>query len=35
MLIVGHSNPDVHKIYGHDEEAAIKAAILKLPKLTG
>ena len=34
MLIVGHSNPDVHKIYGHDEEAAIKSAILKLPKLT-
>ena len=35
MLIVGHSNPDVHKIYSHDEEAAIKSAILKLPKLTG
>lgn len=35
MLIVGHSNPDVHKIYGHDDEAAIKSAILKLPKLTG
>ena len=35
MLIVGHSNPDVHKIYSHDEEAAIKSAILNLPKLTG
>jgi integrase len=35
MLIVGHSNPDVHKIYGHDNESAIKGAILKLPKLTG
>ena len=35
MLIVGHSNPDVHKIYSHDEETAIKSAILKLPKLTG
>jgi integrase len=35
MLIVGHSNPDVHKIYGHDNESAIKSAILKLPKLTG
>jgi integrase len=34
MLIVGHSNPDVHKIYGHDNEAAIKSAINKLPKLT-
>ena len=35
MMIVGHSNPDVHKIYSHDEEAAIKSAIHKLPKLTG
>jgi integrase len=34
MMIVGHSNPDVHKIYSHDEETAIKSAILKLPKLT-
>jgi hypothetical protein len=24
----------VHKIYSHDEETAIKSAILKLPKLT-
>ena len=34
MMIVGHANPDVHKIYSHDEETAIKSAILKLPKLT-
>ncbi len=35
MVIVGQCNPDAHKIYSHDEEAAIKSAILKLPKLTG
>ena len=34
LMIVGHANPDVHKIYSHDEETAIKSAILKLPKLT-